>query len=75
MASEGDGNPGKEVDRDTLFKMVRSAANAKLAGADGLRDETKEMRSIADVAEAVGDHKTASALRATLKGLVDAAKG
>lgn len=66
-------NFGKEVDRDTLVKMVRSAANEKLANTDQTLDEVKERRGIADFAEAISDHETANALGATLQDIVVAA--
>jgi hypothetical protein len=65
----------KKVDHDTMVAMVRNAANAKLANADQTKDEMKEMRRIADIAEEIGDHETAEALRTTLDGLAAVAIG
>ena len=65
---------GKEVDRDTMIRMVRSAANPKLAEADGLRNEIKEMRRIAVIAESISDHETAEALERALEGISKAAR-
>jgi hypothetical protein len=65
---------GREVDRDTMARMVRGAANAKLAEADGLLEGIKEMCRIADIAEAIGAHETADALTRTLEGIGMAAR-
>lgn len=59
--------------RDMLIKMVRRAANEKLANINQTLDEIKEMRRIADFADMVGDHETANALGATLRDIVAAA--
>lgn len=76
IAKQVDPSPSsldKKVDRATMVAMVRSVANAKLVNADQTKDEMKEMKRIADIAEAIGDHETADVLRATLDGLVAAA--
>lgn len=58
---------------DTLDKTVagiaKEAAHAKLPGIYQAVSKVKEMKRIAEVAEAVGDQETVDAVRLALRGL------